>query len=120
MALPPPVGVGAAGGIQKSGGKLVLRGASAPNAGRSAPIPADLAFHRRETRFPSRSLDWPHHVPDNGKIYAVLVVLRHMMHTVSPNAFWRDRLFTLALDHPKVPLDAMGVPQDWQRRVTWR
>ena len=71
-------------------------------------------------RLPSRSLDWPHHVPDNQKIYAVLVVLRHMLGTVSPNALWRNRLFTLVSDHPKVPLDAMGFPEDWQRRVTWR
>lgn len=71
-------------------------------------------------RFPSRSLAWPHHVPDNRKIYAVLVVLRHMLCTVSPNALWRDRLFALVAGHPKLPLDAMGIPDDWQQRVTWR
>src|SRR5690606_17605266 len=30
-------------------------------------------------RFPSRSLAWPHQVPDNSRLYGMLVVLRHML-----------------------------------------
>jgi abortive infection bacteriophage resistance protein len=30
-------------------------------------------------RFPSRSITWPHLVPDNARLYGTLVVLRHML-----------------------------------------
>ena len=71
-------------------------------------------------RFPSRSLDWPHHVPDNGKIYAVLVVLRHLLRIVSPGSLWRERLFELLHAHPDVSLDPMKFAPEWQQKSLWR
>ncbi|MDE2155993.1 MAG: Abi family protein, partial [Xanthomonadaceae bacterium] len=71
-------------------------------------------------RFPSRSLAWPHHVPDNGQLYAVLVVIRHLMAVTSPNSRWVERLHALLAAHPVVPMEAMGFPTDWWQRVTWR
>lgn len=71
-------------------------------------------------RLPSRSLTWPHQVPDNGRLYAVLVVLRHLLGVVSPHSLWRDRLFELVSAHPGVPIADMGFPTDWQKLVTWR
>ena len=71
-------------------------------------------------RFPSRSLAWPHQVPDNGRLYGMLVVLRHMLLVVSPGCRWRERLQDLLKTHPGVPLDSMKIPGDWMSRRLWR
>lgn len=71
-------------------------------------------------RFPSRSLAWPHVVPDNGRLYGMLVVLRHMLQVASPGCQWRERLWELLDAHPTVPLDAMKIPADWRGRSLWR
>lgn len=71
-------------------------------------------------KLPSRSLAWPHQVPDSGRLYAALVVLRHLLRVMSPNSRWRDRLLTLLDEHPGVSLAAMGFPENWQHKVTWR
>lgn len=71
-------------------------------------------------RFPSRSLAWPHQVPDNERLYAVLVVLRHMMTVNSPNSKWVERLHGLLAAHPTVPQSAMGFPGGWEKLATWR
>lgn len=71
-------------------------------------------------RFPSRSLAWPHQVPDNGRLYGMLVVLRHMLLVASPGCQWRERLWALLDTHPAVPLDAMKIPVDWRGRHLWR
>jgi abortive infection bacteriophage resistance protein len=71
-------------------------------------------------RIPSRSLNWRHNVSDNEKLYAVLVVVCHMLDVVSPRCNWKARLFELFDAHPGVPLEPMGIPGDWRGRNTWR
>lgn len=71
-------------------------------------------------RFPSRSLAWPHKAPDNGRLHAVLIVLRHMLRLNSPNSKWVDRLHELLAAHPSVPQSAMGFPNGWQKLTIWR
>lgn len=71
-------------------------------------------------RFPSHNPAWPHQVPDNKKLYAVLIVLRHMMMVNSPNSKWAGRLHDLLAAHPTVPQSAMGFPTGWQKLATWR
>ena len=71
-------------------------------------------------RFPSRNLAWPHQVPDNSRLYGMLVVLRHMLRVASPGCQWRQRLWVLLDTHPEVPLDAMKIPADWRGRNLWR
>jgi len=71
-------------------------------------------------QLPSRSLSWPHNIPDNGRLYCVLVVLQHLLLVVSPRCQWRNRLFNLFDSHPNVPLEAMRIPQDWRSRAVWR
>lgn len=71
-------------------------------------------------RFPSRSLAWPHQVPDNGRLYGMLVVLQHMLNVVSPRCHWKPRLFSLFDAHPAIPLPDMRIPADWRIRITWR
>lgn len=71
-------------------------------------------------QLPSRSLAWPHDVPDNGRPYCILVLLQHMLKIVSPRCHWRTRLFELFDAHPDVDLSAMQVPTDWRRLAVWR
>jgi len=71
-------------------------------------------------KFPSRSLAWPNQVPDNGRLYSVLVVLRHMLRVVSPRSHWHERLFDLLEQHPNVPLEDMKFVPDWRNKVLWR
>ena len=71
-------------------------------------------------RFPSRSLAWSHQVPNNRQLYAVLVVLRHMMMVNLPNSKWAGRLHDLLAAHQAVPQSEMGFPTDWQKLATWR
>lgn len=70
--------------------------------------------------FPSRSRAWPHQVRDNARLYAVLVVLRHMMTVSSSNSKWVEPLYALLAAHPTVPQSAMGFPNGWQKLTTWR
>lgn len=71
-------------------------------------------------RFPTRSPAWRHGAPNNRRLYAMLVVLRHMLGVASPGCLWRERLLTLLDEHPAVPREAMGFPEDWQCRPLWR
>lgn len=64
----------------------------------------------------SRSLTWPHVIPNSGRVYCTLVILRHMLRIVAPKCNWRTRLFELFDAHPAVSLDAMGIPGDWRTR----
>ena len=71
-------------------------------------------------QLPTKSLSWPHNVPDNGRVYCVLIVLQLMLQTVSPRCHWRQRLFDLFDDHPSIPLDAMKFPPRWRELAIWR
>lgn len=70
-------------------------------------------------QLPTRSLSWTHHVPDNDRIYCVLVVLRHMLKVMSPRCRWRDRLFDLFDAHPNMDLTSMRIPAEWRTHKTW-
>lgn len=71
-------------------------------------------------RLPSRSIAWPHQVPDNGRLYCVLVLLQHMLKVISPRCRWSDRLFTLFDQHPTISLTTMAIPTDWRTKALWR
>lgn len=58
-------------------------------------------------------------IPDNSRIYCMLVIIRHMLTVVSPRCHWRDRLFELFEQHPTVPLAAMRIPADWRTTAFW-
>ena len=53
------------------------------------------------------------------RLYAVLVSLQAMLHTVAPGSLWAARLNDLFLEHPSVPLSGMGIPTDWFNDPFW-
>lgn len=71
-------------------------------------------------RLPSRCIAWPHQIPDNGRLYCVLVISQHMLKSLAPRCQWRERLFALLDAHSQLPLDAMQIPDDWRTRAIWR
>ena len=71
-------------------------------------------------RLPSRSLTWAREVPDNGRLYCVLVVLQQMLHVASPNCHWRKRLCDLLDSHPAISLDEMRFPAGWRGQEIWK
>jgi abortive infection bacteriophage resistance protein len=56
---------------------------------------------------------------DNGKLYALLVVIQVFLDTVSPTSDWRVRLKKLIDDHPGTPIEAMGFTPDWHTQTFW-
>lgn len=71
-------------------------------------------------RLPSRCREWPHQVPDEKRLYAVLIIVRHMLAVASPHTHWHHRLFDLLDQHPTIPTQAMGFPPQWKDLVAWR
>ena len=53
------------------------------------------------------------------RLYAVLVSLQTVLHTVAPGSMWAPRLNELFREHPTVPLSSMGVPNDWYADPFW-
>lgn len=57
-------------------------------------------------------------MPNNRGVYNTLVILLHMMDTVSPDHTWRKRLKAL-LRTCVLELAHMGFPNDWEVRPIW-
>lgn len=53
------------------------------------------------------------------RLYVVLAILNYMMKQVSPHTSWNQRLKELFNQFPDIPLNAMGMPQEWQNDPFW-
>ncbi|MFN3077301.1 MAG: Abi family protein [Alphaproteobacteria bacterium] len=56
----------------------------------------------------------------NTHIYAQLVVMQVLLHTIAPDNHWAQRLSVLIDEHPNLHLDSMGFPAGWKARHVWR
>lgn len=80
----------------------------------------ELGF-RPKLPYAGQDRDW--HDPvrvDNRRVFAVLTILCHCMHRVAAGSRWALRLRALITDNPKLPIDAMGFPNDWTSSPIWR
>jgi abortive infection bacteriophage resistance protein len=73
-----------------------------------------------QPKLPNPAVWWPYAIPDNQRLYCVMVILRHILKNVSPNCGWQGRLIRLFDDYPQIPLASMGMPDDWRTRSPWR
>lgn len=68
-------------------------------------------------------LDDPSIIDDSSdrrkRLYSVLVSLQSILHVISPNSSWAQRLYDLLDEHSEVPLEGMGIPQGWYRDKFW-
>lgn len=53
------------------------------------------------------------------RLYPVLVALQSLLLTLSPGSTWASRLKSLLDEHPNLPLEAMGMPDDWYEDPFW-
>jgi abortive infection bacteriophage resistance protein len=68
---------------------------------------------------PNVSRAWPYQVPNNDRLYVMLVIVRHCLLITNPRCKWRERLFKLFDEHPEIDLSAMGIPKDWRNLMPW-
>ena len=53
------------------------------------------------------------------RLYPVLVALQSIMYGISPHSSWARRLKDLLDAHPRVPVEAMGMPTNWYADQFW-
>ncbi|OFT22642.1 hypothetical protein HMPREF3175_07720 [Arthrobacter sp. HMSC08H08] len=53
------------------------------------------------------------------RLYPVLVALQSLLLTLSPHSTWASRPKSLIDEHPNLPLEAMGMPNDWFEDPFW-
>ncbi len=56
----------------------------------------------------------------NTKFYAQAVMLNILMHRISPETVWDDRLKSLFAEYPDIDKRKMGFPDDWENRDVWK
>jgi len=71
--------------------------------------------HRR--KYP----EWhePVQIPQ-GRVFAILTILRYLLHFVAPTSKWETRLRKLLDDNPNVSRQVMGFPERWSESVLWK
>ena len=57
-------------------------------------------------------------IPDSRKLYNTLVLLVFCLDMISPRHGWRSR-FKALIDAHRIPVSAMGFPQNWRERSIW-
>jgi abortive infection bacteriophage resistance protein len=62
---------------------------------------------------------WPYMIPTNDRLYAILVVVQHMLRIIAPRCRWKDRIMALILAHPSVNRYHMGFPANWLSLEPW-
>jgi abortive infection bacteriophage resistance protein len=65
-------------------------------------------------------LAWAATIPDPGRIYCALSILRHLLLVLSPGCRWKERLEALLTQHPHVSRQAMGFDPNWKNLPLWR
>jgi abortive infection bacteriophage resistance protein len=54
------------------------------------------------------------------QLYNSLAIMLHVMGVIAPSSEWRKHLRALLETHPAGDLRAMGFPDDWRSRKSWR
>jgi abortive infection bacteriophage resistance protein len=65
--------------------------------------------------------DW--HTPyviSNDRLFGILSICRYLMQRIAPNSQWAQRVVNLIDAHPNIPLEVMGMPQNWKEHSLWR
>jgi abortive infection bacteriophage resistance protein len=55
----------------------------------------------------------------NVRLYAQLVVMQILLTKIAPGNHWAQKLFSLLVEHPSIPLRSMGFPINWRSRMIW-
>lgn len=67
-------------------------------------------------KLPSRKASPLGDVPNSAQLYAAIAITQYLMLSISPHSQWSERLKSLLIEHPSVPKNAMGFPENWERK----
>lgn len=56
----------------------------------------------------------------NNRVFVVLTILNYLIQQIAPQSGWRRRLFDLFDRFPEIPLNHMGIPDEWRTHPLWR
>lgn len=54
------------------------------------------------------------------RFYGLCVMVNYLMEVVADGSRWPDRLRSLLMEYPEVPLEPMGFPQKWTKLEYWK
>ena len=63
---------------------------------------------------------WYCPVPSSDRPYCVAVMIQHLLCVTAKGSHWKNRLFSLFVLHPEIPLAPMGFPHNWRELPPWR
>jgi abortive infection bacteriophage resistance protein len=72
-------------------------------------------------KIPNKDRNW--HTPvevGNRRMFGVLTICKWTLDRIAPQSRWANRLRTLLLEYPDIPLVSMGFPDNWQASAIWR
>lgn len=61
---------------------------------------------------PAPTAYWPFKSINSGRVYAILLITRHLLHVLAPRSEWKGRVVRLFAEHPGVDHVAMGIAQN--------
>jgi abortive infection bacteriophage resistance protein len=76
-------------------------------------------WNRKIAIAPTFPPGWQHAVPENDKLYAVLLLIQHLLGIIAPKSRWKERLIFLLLREPRLYLKWMGFPENWLELEPW-
>jgi abortive infection bacteriophage resistance protein len=56
----------------------------------------------------------------NNRCGIILMILREMLHKISPSSQWHKRVTELFSEYPDIPLHSMSLPDEWQSHALWQ
>lgn len=56
----------------------------------------------------------------NDRVFVILTLLRYLLSQTAQQSQWRERLYSLFVRYPEIPLASMGIPTDWQNLPLWQ
>lgn len=68
---------------------------------------------------PSIAKSEKHHVIHPKRFYNHAVAIQTLLKMISGDTHWADRLQTLLVEHPNIPILPMGFPPNWSQQTIW-
>ena len=62
---------------------------------------------------------FPYRIPGNANVYCILVIVHHLLRAIAPEETWASRVVCLCDDYPDVPIEALGMPDNWRDLLPW-
>lgn len=83
-------------------------------------------------RFWNQTLGYPPQVPNKDERWqgenklrqdrcgVILMICRYLLRMISPTSQWHLRVESLLEEYPEIPLESMGLPQNWKDHPIWK